>query len=195
MSQPGDDLNELDRQLQAIRFEPRASLGAEIAGRARREEPRPPTRANAVRRILAIAGVVTVTAVGSILWRVTAGTHGVSAVDRCCQDLDGGGAADDGLLVVARRGSEVRRLAIYEDRDGTRSFTPGDALRFDRRGRPTIAMPLLAGERTMEFCCVDYDGGGRSDDALMVVGLPPDRITMAAIYEREGPPGVPMPLR
>jgi hypothetical protein len=30
---------------------------------------------------------------------------------------------------------------------------------------------------------VDLDGGGPSDDGLLVIGVPPDRIVMAAIYE------------
>nr|MBP9200825.1 hypothetical protein [Gemmatimonadales bacterium] len=106
------------------------------------------------------------------------------AIDHCCQDLDGGGDADDGLMVMARRGTEVRQLAIYEDRDGSRTFTPGDAIRFDRTGRPAVTAPLLPGIITTEFCCLDFDGGGPSDDALVVMGLPPDRISMAAIYER-----------
>ena len=37
---------------------------------------------------------------------------------------------------------------------------------------------------TTEHCCLDFDGGGPSDDALLVIGVPPDRVMMAAIYER-----------
>ena len=37
---------------------------------------------------------------------------------------------------------------------------------------------------TIERCCLDFDGGGPSDDGLLVIGVPPDRVVMAAIYER-----------
>jgi hypothetical protein len=116
-------------------------------------------------------------------------------VDRCCLDLDGGGEKDDGLLVVASRGVEVRRLAVYEDRDGSGSFTSGDQVRFDRRGRPGLSGAVLAGSRTVEFCCLDYDGGGPSDDVLLVIGRAPDVITMAGIYERPATGTAPAPLR
>ena len=36
---------------------------------------------------------------------------------------------------------------------------------------------------TIERCCLDFDGGGSDDDALLVLGVPPDRVAMAAIYE------------
>ncbi len=41
-----------------------------------------------------------------------------------------------------------------------------------------------AGLVTIEHCCVDFDGGGPADDGLVVIGVPPDRVVMAAIYER-----------
>jgi hypothetical protein len=37
---------------------------------------------------------------------------------------------------------------------------------------------------TIEHCCLDFDGGGPADDGLVVIGVPPDRVVMAAIYER-----------
>ncbi len=181
MSELPEDLAALDRRLAAVRFEPRASLGPEIAGRAargERPEPREPSR---WRVPLAAAAVLFLALAG---WRVADATR---QVDRCCQDLDGGGDADDGLLVISRHGKDVTRLAIYEDRDGSGTLTPGDAIRFERQGRPAILGPLLPGIVTSEFCCLDYDGGGPSDDALVVLRLPSNRITMAAIYERDGP--------
>ncbi len=185
MSHPPEDLRDLDRMLRGVRFEPRASLGPEIAGRWRRGE-RPGQGAPPARRWLGVAAAVALVGLGLfIFWLAALRPLRTYAVDHCCQDLDGGGDADDGLMVVARRGTEVRRLAIYEDRDGSRTFTPGDAIRFDRAGRPVVTSPLLPGVVTTEFCCLDYDGGGRSDDALVVMGLPPDRISMAAIYERD----------
>jgi hypothetical protein len=64
---------------------------------------------------------------GAVLYLVQSefGLAQVRTVDRCCEDFDGGGDRDDGMLVVSRRGSEVQRLAIYEDLDGSRSYTAG----------------------------------------------------------------------
>jgi hypothetical protein len=114
-------------------------------------------------------------------------THAVT-VDRCCYDLDGGGDADDGVLILAERDSRVHRLRVYEDADGSDSFTPGDIVRLDRAGEP--AMHGLAGEgiATIERCCLDFDGGGPDDDGLLVIGVPPDRVLMAAIYETGAEP-------
>jgi hypothetical protein len=77
----------------------------------------------------------------------------------------------------------VHRLRVYEDLDGSRSFTPADLVRLDRGARP--AVHGLAGEGivTIERCCLDFDGGGPDDDGLIVMGVPPDRVLMAAIYE------------
>jgi hypothetical protein len=148
------------------------------------------------RRLLGVVGVVMLLGLGLfIFWALLLRPIGFVTVDRCCQDLDGGGDPDDGLLVETKKGVTVRRLAVYEDTDRSGGFTPGDVIRFDRNGRLRVAGPLVAGARTIEFCCLDYDGGGPSDDALLIVGLPPDRITMAAIYEAHGPPGAPIDLR
>ena len=105
-------------------------------------------------------------------------------VDRCCYDLDGGGEADDGVVLLAERDARVHRLRVYEDRDGSRALSEGDIIRLDRGGepamRPGTGQPLV----TTEHCCLDFDGGGPDDDALVVIGVPPDRVMMAAIYER-----------
>lgn len=195
MSELPDALRELDRELGEIRFSPRASLEAEILGRWRRGDlgsATPP----ASPRWLARAAAIALVGLGlPVAWLLLAGPLSTFSTDHCCLDFDGGGHADDGLVVVARRGTEVRRLAIYEDRDGSRSYTPGDPLRFSRKGAPVITESLAPGLVTTEFCCLDYDGGGQDDDALVVVGRPPDRIAMAAIVERGGPPGVPPKLR
>jgi len=84
-------------------------------------------------------------------------------VDRCCYDLDGG-----------------------EDRDRSRGFSPGDVVRLDRGAEPTMHDGAAAGLVTTEHCCLDFDGGGPADDALLVIGVPPGRVLMAAIYERRG---------
>lgn len=195
MTSSPDELNRLDRMLRSVRFEPRASLGAEVVGRWRRREVRSSRRATSIRRMLGISGAVCFFVLGLLVfWAVAVRPGRPVTVDRCCQDLDGGGDSDDGLLVVTHNGQTVKRLAIYEDRDGSRSLTAGDAIRFQRAGRLEVTGPV-AGARTVEFCCLDYDGGGPADDVLLVVGQPPDRISLAAIYERFGPPGVPMELR
>ncbi|MDX2120724.1 MAG: hypothetical protein SF070_06585 [Gemmatimonadota bacterium] len=196
MSTPPEELQELERRLVGVQFEPRASLGAEILGRFQRGDTGADGRPPFWRRVRGLAAAVALVGLGlSVVGLVALRTPALASVDHCCQDFDGGGDADDGLLVVTRKGSEVKRLAIYEDRDGSRSFTPADVVRFARTGGPMLHAHLLPGAITTEFCCLDYDGGGPDDDALLVVGLPPDRIAMAAIFERRVPPGAPSPLR
>ena len=112
-------------------------------------------------------------------------------VDRCCYDLDGGGDSDDGVLVLAERDAKVHHLRIYEDLDRSRSFTASDLVRLDRGDQPRHASRCHRGLVTIEHCCVDFDGGGPADDGLIVIGVPPDRVVMAAIYER--PPGLTPP--
>lgn len=176
------DNDELERQLESVRFEPRSSLGAEIRGRAERgEQPRVfPSRRR--RFLILTAGLAA--GLGAIsIGLVAVDAHSQLKVDRCCQDLDGGGEADDGIVVVTRNGNAVKDLKIYEDLDHSGGYTPGDRVRFIRQGTPVLA-GSAEGTRTTEFCCLDYDGGGSSDDALLVISRPPDRITMAAIIER-----------
>jgi len=177
------DLHELDRRLRGVRFEPRASLEAEILHRVRRGErpaggARPPVWYRRQGLLGLAAGLVL--AVGLALG---ADTPGLVMVDRCCFDLDGGGPADDGVILLAERDAAVRRMRIYEDLDRSGAFSPGDVVRLDRGGRPTMldqpSTPLV----TTQHCCVDLDGGGPADDALLVIGVPPDRVVMAAIYE------------
>ncbi|HSE66671.1 MAG TPA: hypothetical protein VLB12_06775 [Gemmatimonadales bacterium] len=178
------DPRDLDALLGRIQFRPRASLESEVAGRFARGD-RPTPNPMPVRNILVWLGVMLLL-LGAVLYLVQSefGLAQVRTVDRCCEDFDGGGDRDDGMLVESRHGSDVQRLAIYEDLDGSRSYTAGDPLRFDRSGRPSLHQPLLAGMRTFELCCQDYDGGGPADDAVLIMALPPDRIAMAAIYER-----------
>jgi hypothetical protein len=198
VSQPPDDLRDVDRALRAVRFEPRASLGPEIAGRAGRGES-PRARPRRGRRGLAAAvalaaGLAAVWIGLPVLRRGSPVT-----IDRCCYDLDGGGAADDGIRVVAHRDAEVQRLWIYEDQDRSGGLTPGDVVRLERGGAPALAETGTGGLVTREHCCVDFDGGGPADDGVLVIGVPPDRVVMAAIYERErmAQPGAPtrFPLR
>ena len=196
MSDPAKDRHDLDRLLRSVQFEPRASLGAELAGRLQRGERVLESRASSFRLALGGLGVLLLLTLGLfVFWLMVLRPLHPFTVDRCCQDLDGGGSQDDGLLVVSEAGRTVERLEIYEDLDGSRSLTPGDRIRFLRSGALSLAGPIGDGARTVEFCCLDYDGGGPSYDALLVVGRPPDRISMAAIYERFVPAGTPTQLR
>jgi hypothetical protein len=180
MSEP--ELRELDRKLRDIAFAPRASLGPEILGRVRRGEP--PTGAGPARRrrqaLATMTAALLAATAGAILLRTT----GSVTVDRCCYDLDGGGDADDGVLVLAERDARVHHLRIYEDLDRSRSFTESDLVRLDRGAGPAMHRAATGGLVTIEHCCVDFDGGGPADDGLVIIGLPPDRVVMAAIYER-----------
>ena len=178
------DPRDLDALLGQIQFRPRASLEGEVAGRWARGD-RPTPNPTPVTSKLIWLGLMLLL-LGAVLYLVQSefGLTQVRTVDRCCEDFDGGGDRDDGMLVMSRRGSDVQRLAIYEDLDGSRSYSAGDVLRFDRSGRPSLQQPFTAGMRTFELCCRDYDGGGPADDAVVIMALPPDRIAMAAIYER-----------
>lgn len=173
---PPDDLEGMLRQ---VAFRPRASLGPEVLGRLRRGERSkgavPPRR-----RRPALAAALVVLA-GTVL---ALHTKPSVVVDRCCYDLDGGGDADDGVVVLAERDAKVHRLRIYEDLDGSRSLTAGDVVRLERGDAPAMRLSSIPGLITIDHCCVDFDGGGPADDGLLIVGVPPDRVVMAAIYER-----------
>ena len=185
MTEMPDDLRDLDRKLRAIRFAPRASFGPELLGRLRRHDRPSGSGRGDLRRHLAIAAAAILTAGGALaLANLGSNTHtDAVTVDRCCYDLDGGGHADDGVLILAERDARVHRLRVYEDLDSSGSYTPGDLVRLDRRGDPAMHESGVAGLVTTEHCCVDLDGGGPDDDALLVIGVPPDRVMMAAIYE------------
>lgn len=192
------EAGELDRALRGVTFQPRASLGPEILGRVRRgERPavpgpprprRPPLAALAAGLALVTAGALALRAPGSVM------------VDRCCYDLDGGGDPDDGVVVLAERDAKVHHLRIYEDLDHSGTFTDGDLVRLDRGDSPAMHRAAAGGLVTIEHCCLDFDGGGPADDGLVVIGVPPDRVVMAAIYERPagssnepaGPGGFPL---
>lgn len=190
-----EDLRELDRLLQRLRFQPRASLGAEIAGRVARGDlptPRGP-RFSRSQRMGGLGGLLLLALAAS--WLIVVQPLSRLRVDRCCQDLDGGGDADDGVLVISRKGSDVKFLTVYEDLDHSSSYSTGDRVRYTREAGPVLNGPIHPNARTVELCCLDYDGGGPADDALMIVNLPPDRITMAAIIERGAQQRQPAPLR
>lgn len=67
--------------------------------------------------------------------------------DVCCGDYDGGGLPDDGLFTLSRPDETVRWVVVYEDVDGSGTYTEGDVLRYrspDPGGRPG----RCEGERT-----------------------------------------------
>lgn len=111
--------------------------------------------------------------------------------DFCCLDYDGGGPADDGVRVVAGRDEAVVDFWIYEDRDGSRSFTDGDPLRTVVPGvapAPGVA-GLPGGVRRLDRCCADLDGGPRRDDGVFVVAGGRERVALAVLYEDENGDG------
>lgn len=178
--EPPPHVAPVEHLLRQARFEPRESLGPEVAGRLRRGElPAIAPRGPRFLRAGLAAAMAGVLAGG---WLVAAHRAGRMTIDRCCFDLDGGGHADDGVLVVARSGQQVERLRVYEDVDSSGGWSMGDRLRFERGAAPILTGPPAAGAVATQ-CCLDWDGGGADDDGLMVVRSSPDRVVMAAIYE------------
>jgi hypothetical protein len=179
-----DDQRDLDQRLQGVRFQPRESFEPELLDRLRRGEPpalsegRPRRRAAFVSAALA-AGL----ALGFLALRGSLSGRASVTIDRCCYDLDGGGAADDGVRILAERDARVHRLRLYEDRDRSGSFSKGDLVRLDRGAELALTASVRRGLVTTQHCCLDFDGGGPPDDGLVVIGVPPDRVVMAAIYE------------
>ena len=176
------ELAEIDRALRGVGFRPRASLGPEVLGRLRRgERSKGAVSPRRGRPALAAVAAVLMLATGAAL---ALRVPGSVVVDRCCYDLDGGGDADDGVVVTGERDAKVHQLRIYEDLDHSGDFTARDLVRLDRGGSPAMHGASVPGLVTIEHCCLDFDGGGPADDGLLVLGVPPDRVVMAAIYER-----------
>ena len=186
-----DELRQLHEKLGAVRFRSAGSLEAELLGRLRRGDPPQIRNFVAWRRYAATAAAALLTAGAALAFAgfIPMPRGAGVTVDRCCYDLDGGGPADDGVLVLAQRDSRIHRLRVYEDVDGSRSFTPGDLVRLDRGEKPAILSAGGESVVTTERCCLDFDGGGPDDDGLLVIGVPPNRVLMAAIYETGAPAG------
>jgi hypothetical protein len=184
---------ETERLLAGLHFTPRASLGPEIAGRVRRgESPRRgegPPRSATLRSVLGIAAAMMLTvSAGVLTWKaVGPAVH----VDSCCQDLDGGGSPDDGFVLNAR-GRTVSRLELYEDRDGSRSRSADDVVRFTRDGTARLGGEHDA--RATRVCCSDLDGEGKADDGVVVLSEAGQSVVLAAVYEQL-PRGAAAPLR
>lgn len=157
-----DDVRELDRLLSSIRFEPRASLGPELQGRLRRGGEPPGGDERHLWQVLELGAIALALCLAIfLLWATLPGTAHGQVVDQCCFELAGGGVADDGVLVEANPDESARRLTIYEDLDGSRSFTKGDLIRFTRGAAPVLQEPFDIALTAFHHCCRDYDGGGR----------------------------------
>lgn len=185
MTDMPEDIRELDRKLRSLRFTPRASLGPEVVGRLQRGEQPSGGRPQRFRRHLATAAVALLVAGIALALAILGPLAGADrvTVDQCCYDLDGGGEADDGVLILAEPDAQVHRLRVYEDLDGSGSYTSADLVRLDRGRQPAVHGLAGKGTVTIDRCCLDFDGGGPEDDGLLVIGVPPDRVVMAAIYE------------
>lgn len=179
------ELQELDRALRGVRFEPRASLGAEIEGRVQRGEgPNPALTRRRQYWPAAAAAILIIAASSAILLRP--GAMPDREVDRCCVDFDGGEDHDDGVVVTLDGQDRIKSLVLYEDVDGSRSRTEGDIVRFARGDAAALHQLPVGSVATINRCCLDLDGGGAEDDGVLVLGHPPDRVLMAAVYETGG---------
>jgi hypothetical protein len=185
MKEMPDDLRDVDRKLRSVRFGPRSSFGPELLGRLRRGDLPSGDGRGDLTRHLATAALAVLTAGTTLLFAHFAPSPATArvTVDRCCFDLDGGDAADDGVVVLADPDSRIYRLRVYEDWDGSLSYSDGDIVRLDRGREPAIHGIGGPGVATIERCCLDLDGGGPQDDGLLVIGVAPDRVLMAAVYE------------
>ena len=112
-------------------------------------------------------------------------------IDSCCQDLDGGGTADDGFVLEAR-GRQISRLRLYEDRDGSGTLSSADLVRFARGSVPAVSGESDA--RTTRICCADLDGEGPADDGVLIMSEADESVVLAAVYEQH-PRGIAAPLR
>jgi len=187
------DLESLDAALRGAGFEPRASLEPEIAGRFAAGERYAPSPRRFLPAAARVAAVLVLLLVGGA---VRAGY--VPALDAfaatkvtniCCQDLDGVGGADDGVIVETVAGTRVRRLMVYEEHDKDQTWSSGELIRFERPADPTLVAPS-AGDSlvTHTYCCGDFDGGGLPDDGVLVVSTTSGRVLMAALFDKIGYP-------
>ncbi len=80
--------------------------------------------------------------------------------DICCWDLDGGGRSDDGVMTLSSAGELLDCVVLYDDRDRSRSFTQGDAVRYI--SRPESCAPLAGiDEDRIRLANLAMDMGGR----------------------------------
>ena len=174
-------------QLRRLSIEPRASLEAEIAGRFLRGERAPLGRPSRISRpALAAVLILAATLLEADYTRDAWSRDPVATVDRCCQDLDGGGSADDGILVESVKGEEVHHLVVYEDQAHQGHWTPANIVRYERRGGPSFHAPRSSsGLRVHQVCCGNYDGGIDNDDGVIVLLSDSNDVLMAAVFTNE----------
>jgi predicted anti-sigma-YlaC factor YlaD len=94
---------------------------------------RPPRRGHwPLRGAWAAGALVLGVVLGTALPRAFVGRapSGGPVKDVCCWDLDGGPRADDGVVTVSTEGEAVACVILYDDVDGSRSFSRGDVVRF-----------------------------------------------------------------
>ena len=183
-------LAELDRTLRGIAFAPRASLGPELLGRLRRGE----RSKGAGLAAASPSGPRQAWHGGPGRWRrarfLRCVPRGRSTVDRCCYDLDGGGDADDGVLILAERDAKVHQLTRLR---GSRPLAQLHRQR-SRPARPRATSPAMheaslpRDSSPSSTAASTSTAAGPDDDGLLVIGVPPDRVVMAAIYERRARP-------
>lgn len=170
--------------LAGVRFRPRASLGPEIVGRARRGEVAKgglrPRRVPSLRLLAACGATLAAVAVG---WLAFVPRVSLTQSDHCCINLDGGGPADDGYVVEAR-GRRIARITLYEDRDGDGRLSTGDPVRLVRGAAPALSPDSVAA--TVRVCCADLDGEGPADDGLLVLHGADERVVLAGVFEQRG---------
>jgi len=101
-------------------------------------------QARPTRRPAAPLLAVGATALGALGLGLLVGTwnHSLSSVaadrssaggrtkDVCCWNLDGGPRGDDGVVTVSTAGEAVACVILYDDVDGSHSFSAGDVVRF-----------------------------------------------------------------
>jgi hypothetical protein len=180
--------DDAERLLAGIHFHPRASLGPEIVGRARRGEAAVgdfrPRRVLALRPMLGLAAALILITGSAFL--VQRSSSPVILIDSCCQNLDGGARADDGFVLEAN-GRHIYQLRLYEDRDSSGTFTPADTVRFVRGAEPSLASGGDA--RTTRVCCSDLDGEGKPDDGMLILSRADESVVLAAVYEQQADGG------
>lgn len=185
------ELADLDTALRHAAFEPRESLEPEIAGRfaAGERAVRNPRRIlPAVARVAAV--LVLLVLGGAIRAGYVPALDAFAATtvtDNCCEDLDGVGGADDGIVVETVGGARVRSLMVYEEHDKDRTWTKGEMVRFVRPSNPMLLAPNLGDSVVAHsYCCGDLDGGGIPDDGVLVVTSAQGHVLMAALFDGAG---------
>jgi len=181
MQQEPGGFHELERDLEAVRFQPRESLGPEVMGRVRRGE-RSLSGARS-RRVLPWSLAAAALLATGLVYRDATRAPDLAVVDTCCSNLDGGDRSDDGARVFVDSRGVIQRVEVYEDLDESGDYTPGDLVRLVRGPSPVLLEDRDGPVLTTRHCCVDLDREGPGDDGLLVLSRPGEEVVLAAIYE------------